>query len=120
MRLCLSGFGNVGRHFVRLLAERRAEIGRRYGIALELTAMASSAGSILSPGPLDLERLLGLGRDPGWAAGYPRYGRADVSGAAVIAAAAADILVEATPSDLRTGEPAPPRRCGLRQIPWAT
>lgn len=98
--LALIGFGNVGKEFVRLLQIKTAILRDTYGIAWRLTGIASRrVGWIADPHGLDAGALL----DRQWPtpAGHPPP---DVR--QWLAAAGADVLIEATSLDRRTGQPA--------------
>ena len=57
--LCIIGFGNVGRAFVRLLQEKRQELQQRYQIAWRVTGVASRRlGWLVAPGGFTPEKLL--------------------------------------------------------------
>jgi homoserine dehydrogenase len=104
-RLILAGLGNVGRNFIRLM-ETQAELLRaRYGVELLLAGAADSGGAALDPGGLDLAEVLAAkaaGRSVATLAGV---GRAGMTGLELARTAEAEILLEATPVNLRDGEP---------------
>lgn len=94
LRIFLNGYGRVGRILAALAHQRRAEIARRYGIAIWLVGIGSRQGAVIdlpgdAPPPADLS-----------ADGRFRPG---LTGPAAFLAAEADLLVEATPTDIRTG-----------------
>jgi len=106
-RLILCGFGNVGRAFTRLLAEKHAQLKQKYGLNLELTAVVDIGGAAISEkGPLPALELLSHVENGGTVETFARYGSPAVSAADVIANCDADVLVEATPTNLIDGEPA--------------
>jgi homoserine dehydrogenase len=50
-RLILCGFGNVGRVFARLVAERQEQVKKTYGLELEVIAVVDIGGAVrLLPG----------------------------------------------------------------------
>jgi homoserine dehydrogenase len=106
-RLILCGFGNVGRAFTRLLAEKHAQLKQKYGLNLELTAVVDIGGAAISEkGPLPALELLFHVENGGTVETFARYGSPAVTGTDVIANCDADVLVEATPTNLIDGEPA--------------
>lgn len=106
-RLILCGLGNVGKNFVRLIAERRDRIKQKYGVNLELAAVVSSGGAALSDhGPLPIKDLLAHVELGGKVETLAGLGQPGISGRKVIQETPADILVEATPTNLKDGEPA--------------
>lgn len=94
LRVFLNGYGRVGRILAELVHWRRAEIARRYGVEIRLAGIGSRHGALIdlpcdAPPPADL-------------AADGRF-RPGLIGPAAFLAAEADLLVEATPTDIRTG-----------------
>jgi homoserine dehydrogenase len=95
--LAMIGFGNVGRRFVRLLQEKDAELRATHGLDWRLTGLAS--------------------RRINWLAGAEGLNPADLLGERFpepaaenvrdwLAAAQADVMLEASSLNWRTGQPA--------------
>lgn len=60
--LAMLGFGNVGRAFVRLLMKKEGELAGRYGLAFNVTGIATGRhGNAIDPAGIDLARALELG-----------------------------------------------------------
>jgi homoserine dehydrogenase len=98
--LCLVGFGNVGRAFVRLLVEKSGELRDAHGIEWRLTGIASRRlGWIAAPDGLEPAAIL-EGRWPAPSASPPKNVRE------WLAAARADVLFEASSLNRHTGQPA--------------
>lgn len=112
-RVTLCGFGRVGRAFAQLLGERRDWLRARYELDLQLVAVADIGGSALAPRRLQsippAELLAHVSRG-GSVEGFGDFGMPGAAGEAVIDSLDADLLVEATPTNLTTGEP------GLRHM----
>ena len=95
MRVGFLGFGNVARALARLLLDRRDELGRRHGLEVRVTLIASrSNGARVDPAGIDLETAL----RNGW--------RSPVSAVEALERAPVDLIFEATPLDPQRGEPA--------------
>lgn len=103
VNLILVGYGNVGRAFFRLQLEKRLLARRRYGLDIGVFAVVEVDGVVASkkfldetslpPGPAsDLER------SPLWKKNLPLD--------ALFRAKEPGVLIECTPTNLRTGEPA--------------
>ena len=110
VRLVLIGLGNLGWRFCEILAERGEALGERYGLRFELVGAADSRGAIHAADGLDPGAIAALKRAGRPVAAYRdpagRPVRAAESGLALIEAAAADVLLEATPVNLdQGGEP---------------
>ncbi|MDP2875004.1 MAG: hypothetical protein Q8O00_02395 [Holophaga sp.] len=104
-RLFLHGLGNVGRRFVRLLLERGDLLEERHGIRLLLIGAADSSGAALCPDGLDLRALLTLKEKEQGIAELPIFGVANQTGQCLLKHAEADLVLEATPTNLWNGEP---------------
>lgn len=104
--LALLGFGNVGRAFARLLVAKREELSRRYGLEWRVVGIATgSHGTAIDPGGISLERASELsrsGRSLANLSELPDPG----DGAAFVRACRADVLIETTPVNYETGQPA--------------
>jgi homoserine dehydrogenase len=98
--LAVIGLGNVGTALVALLRERGEQVRVEYGVDLRVTGvMSRRIGMVADPAGLDLDDVA-TGRLP---AGQP-YDPAGVG--AWLESCAADVLVELSPVDVATGEPA--------------
>ena len=104
MRIIVLGFGIVGKSFSYLLEARRLEIARDFGMNLKVVGVVDSGGAALCCDGLDYE-LLVKAKSAGSVAAYPGYGRSGMSAVEVIDAVEADVVVEATPTNIVTGEP---------------
>lgn len=106
IRLTLIGFGVVGQGFVELLAKKQQYLKQRYDTWLSLVAIASARhGFIYKADGLNLPFLQQLARE-----GRPLTELHDVghwnTALEGLHATASDILIEASPTKLRDGEPA--------------
>ncbi len=102
VNIVIAGFGRVGRAFGRIIAERADSCRERYGLDLIPRAALKSDGGILCEDRLPLETLLavptgGLRESVLWRGGL-RF-------ADIIENMEPGVLVECTPTDLKTGEP---------------
>jgi homoserine dehydrogenase len=91
IRVAIAGFGGVGRATVNLLLTRRNRYRQVYGADVRLVAVSASRSGLADPGGLEPERLDTL--------------ESGLSGPDFIEASGADILIEAGPSNFRTGGP---------------
>ncbi len=106
-RAVLMGFGNVGRAVAELLLERGEDVARERGVAVSLVLVADSSGAAADPAGLDVRRLLDTKARTGRVHDHPG-GQEGMGGVAAIESAAAlgaDLLLEASPTSVRTGEP---------------
>jgi homoserine dehydrogenase len=101
--LILTGFGNVGKAFVRLLVEKHEECRTRYGLDFDLTAVVRRRGAWTARKEGEFFNIADPAAEPmeassGWSPGMTL---AD----ALSRARKPGVLVECTPSNWRTGEP---------------
>ncbi len=107
VRFVLCGLGNVGGALIRLLQERSADIGTTYGIRFVLAAAVDIGGVAVA----ESEKGLPFADiDSGLQSGSPieklmGCGFPGKTGLEIIQEIAADLLVEATPTNLIDGEP---------------
>lgn len=102
LKLALLGFGNAGRAFARLLLDKEAEIEARYDTRVIVTAIAThSRGNLVDPRGIDLAAALTELSEKGHFA-------KSVSGTTmdIVTGADYDVLVEMTPLQILTGQPA--------------
>lgn len=106
VRLALIGFGNVGQGFAHILHDQGAELVRRFDLDVKIVAVCDLLkGSVYDPAgliPVELLATAEAGKSletinapvRGWDAAH------------TIAESGADVLVELSYTDLKTGEPA--------------
>lgn len=105
-RLCLIGFGNVGRAFARLLIKKADELSNRYGVAVAVTGITTgSHGGALNPEGIDLAAALAL-VEAGASLDSLSSTGAPSDTADFIRACPADVVFETTPVNPHTGQPA--------------
>lgn len=105
-RLALIGFGNVGQGFTQILRERGSDYERQFGLRLQIVAVSDLLkGSLYNPEGLDPSEMLtvmGLtGKLDSVAAPYRGW-----DALRTIDETGADVVVELSYTDLKTGEPA--------------
>jgi homoserine dehydrogenase len=102
-RLALVGFGSVGRGLAEILSLHRRRLQERYGADVCIVAACTRRWCVYDPGGIDAATLLqsaASGAVDRW--DCARAWNADE----MIASVDADVLVEASPTDMTTGEPA--------------
>ena len=105
MKILVSGFGVVGRAVVQLLDEQRPMLYRKHGLAPTIVGAIDSRGAAISPTGLDVRLLLETKEKHGSVAAYPAHGVKDARDVDLIAASEADLLIEATPTTVKTPGP---------------
>jgi len=113
------GFGTIGRALGRLLLEKQTLLQETYGATIQPVAVATRRhGCAIDPAGLDMAGLLALA-DSGGRIGKRSLEQSGLEDA--MKESKADILLEITPTDRETGEPAITHirtalRCGLHAI----
>jgi homoserine dehydrogenase len=105
VRLLLIGAGNVGRHFLELITLKRDILHDRLGLRLVLAGVADRSGVAVCSAGLDPCRVVELKLNGQGVAAYPRWGQVDVSALEMVETAQAGLLLEASPVNLRDGQP---------------
>src|SRR5215211_569093 len=104
-RLALIGFGSAGQGLAQILRDHGEALARRYGVDLRIVAVCTQRrGSLYDPEGLDPAALLAAIAHDGHLRNVA--GLRDWSPLDMIEQAAADVLIELSPTDLITGEPA--------------
>ena len=99
------GCGVVGQSFARILIRREAELVKNYGFHPRVVAMVDREGAAVNPKELDLEKMLSSKVEKGTVAANREYGRLAMSALDVIESVEAEVMVEATPTNIKDGEP---------------
>jgi homoserine dehydrogenase len=102
--LALVGLGNVGRRFLRLLIERDDTLREKYGLAFSVHCVVDSSGVAVSDDGFDLARLLEH-KGRGLKLRELRAFDEGLTLAGALDRVQCEILLEASPVDLDTGEP---------------
>ncbi len=105
MRLILAGFGVVGQSFARLLMAQEKELALRYGLVPQVVGVMDSSGWLVDEHGIDMKRALKAKKEQGKVAGKRRNDEASQKPGDVIRDLEAEVLIEATPTNFRNGEP---------------
>ncbi len=101
----MMGFGNVGRAVAELFLRRGEDVAREHGVSMSFVLVADRSGVAVDPDGLDPRRLLDVKARAGGVAAYPGGGRPGLSPLDALRDVEADLLLEASPTSVRTGEP---------------
>ncbi len=105
IKIILCGCGGVGKEFLQLIADRNKEIEQKYHLSLVVLAAVDYRGAAVCdtdkglPAP-NLVDYLKQGKQ---VQTFPEYGKTDITGIQVINNIRADVMVEATPTNLVDG-----------------
>ncbi|ENN96154.1 homoserine dehydrogenase [Methanocaldococcus villosus KIN24-T80] len=101
MRIIIIGFGVIGRGLAKVLYKKREFLRKNYG-DFNVVAIADRSGAIIGE-DIDLKRAIEVKEKSGKIINYPGIEKSSLE---VIKDVDADVVVEVTPSNLDTGEPA--------------
>jgi len=104
-RIIIIGFGNIGRGFAKVLNMKYNFLVEKFGVSPKVVAIVDSKGAAINPKGLDLEKALYIKKSKRTIAFYSGYGKLGVTGLEVLDNVDAEILVEATPTNITDGEP---------------
>ena len=104
-RVIVCGFGRVGREFARLVHEKSERLRAAYALEASIVGIGELNGSLHHPGGIDPAATADAFERDGGFAGHPNL-EADWQGLDLVRSAQADVLIETTPTEVRTGEPA--------------
>lgn len=105
MRIVLVGFGTVGQSLARILIKDRDWLLRNYGFDPQVTTIIDSRGGCRDDNGLDLSRALTVKTQHGTVQKYHEETRGKRTGSLRIPEIEAEVLIETTPSNFKTGEP---------------
>lgn len=103
VKIILCGCGGVGKEFLQLIADRKEEVKEKYGLKLVVLAAVDYLGAAISEKGLPVAELVDFLKKGNQVQTFPVYGKDEISGVEVIAQMDADVMVEATPTDLVDG-----------------
>lgn len=105
MRIILVGFGTVGQSLARIVDSEKRSITEDHGFEPQITTIIDSRGFCTDENGLDLSVALKVKQKSGTVAEYPGKGHRGGGASRNISDSEAEVLVEATPSNFKDGEP---------------
>lgn len=103
MRVQIIGFGNIGQGLAEVLIRKEELLRERYALELKVVSITDITGTAVDEKGLDLSKVLEVMRKGKGLLAYP--GAKKMNGLEAIEALDADVVVEATPTKIRDGEP---------------
>jgi len=105
MRIILVGYGVVGQSLTSILLRRHSDTVRDHGFNPKIVAIVDRGGAAVNPRGLDLERIIKVKKLEGTLAADNEFGHRGMQPLEVIESVEAEVLVEATPTNVKNGEP---------------
>jgi len=103
-KIAIIGFGNVGQGTLEILNNKKDIFHSRYNFDFDVVAIAGhSKGSVLNNDGINIEETLNLVRKMGTIIEHKDH--VDFDSIEIIRNSDANIVVECTPTDIKTGEP---------------
>jgi homoserine dehydrogenase len=106
MRIILVGYGVVGIGVTTILARRYSENLKDTGFNPKIVAIADIDGAVINPRGLSPEKLEAIKQRGYPISKDPDFGRPGISALDVIESVEAEVVVEVTPVNIKTGDPA--------------
>ncbi|RLF84459.1 homoserine dehydrogenase [Thermococci archaeon] len=104
-KIGIIGFGNVGQALVRILHAKKGILKKKYSFDFKVMAIADPIkGSVYDENGLDLKEIVDLLNTKGNIRDYSR-GITDLDSIKMIKETNTNLIVEATPTNVKTGEP---------------
>ncbi|GLC32642.1 homoserine dehydrogenase [Clostridium omnivorum] len=105
MRVAIIGYGGVGRAFVQLLYDKKDYLNRE-GLQIQVNYIIGKNGGIFNSKGIDLKDLIEYGASERDITKYPSGGSNYVSFEKMLQNRDVDVVIELTPTNKETGEPA--------------
>lgn len=105
MRIIIVGFGVVGQSFLHLLTVRSDELLSAHGLRPRIVGIVDRGGAALHGRGLDAKAILRIKKEKGTVAAHPHDGFSRLPAREVIEKTEAEVVVEATPTNVQDGEP---------------
>lgn len=106
LKICMAGFGNLGKRFSQLLLEKGQYITDEYGCKIVVTGISTrSRGTLVNPEGINLQDALDMVINTGkFDINYPGYTTGDTN--EMIEKSQADIFIEMSTLSIEDGQPA--------------
>jgi homoserine dehydrogenase len=104
--IIMMGFGNVGQAMAHLLRKKKTVLASKYDLSIQVTGIATAShGTAIDPGGIDLQKAAAL-KSAGQSLAVLSRQPAPPAGTSFIRACPGDILLETSPVNTETGQPA--------------
>ena len=106
MKLCIIGFGAVGKGVSKVVSMKKKMLIEKYGLDISVVAVTDRSGDAVNPDGLDIELLIETKEKTGKISDYPEYGISNIPSVQVLDDIDYDCLIEVSPTNIDDGEPA--------------
>ncbi|MFW9895409.1 MAG: homoserine dehydrogenase [Candidatus Thorarchaeota archaeon] len=101
VKICLIGKGTVGTNFLQLIHNKRDILKEKFNLNIIITSIFEYGGALINDNGIDIKKVL----DAGSKFRNLPYWNANVTAIDLLSSIEADICIEATPTNSKTGEP---------------
>lgn len=105
VRTVIIGLGNVGRRLLELVDKKRQPLRDRFDLEFVIAGAGDTTGGAEYFRGLDIGTILELKRSGKGITAYPSHGRGEMTPVDVVRSSEASLLVELSPTNLKSGEP---------------
>lgn len=105
MRIAIIGYGGVGKAFLQLLIDKKEELLKE-NINPEVNYIISSKGGVYNSKGIDIEEFINYSKIEKDIINYPLGGSKEVGFENILKNKDVDMVIEMTPTNLETGQPA--------------
>lgn len=103
MKVQLVGFGNIGQGFAKVLLRKRGALKKAYGLDIKVVSISDISGTVSDEKGVNLKKSLDAMSKSGKLINHPDATK--MSSIEAIQKINADVVIEATVSNIKTGEP---------------
>ncbi|MEM2897368.1 MAG: homoserine dehydrogenase [Candidatus Bathyarchaeia archaeon] len=105
MRLTLIGFGTVGQSLIKLLANKKDELTKKFGLNPKFVAIVDTGGAAIDENGINPSKAIEVKKSRKSVAFMDRIGYPGMSATDVIKNVEAEVVIEMTPTNFSNGEP---------------
>ena len=103
LKVQLVGFGVIGQGFAKVLLRKQNMLTEKYGLKIKVVSISDISGTAIDERGIDLKKALKVMEEKRAIIHYPNA--KEIKAIEAIESLDADVVVEATPSNIKTGEP---------------
>jgi homoserine dehydrogenase len=105
MRLTLIGFGTVGQSLIKILANKKDELVKKFGLNPKVIAIVDTKGAAINEAGIDPFKAIEVKRLKGSVSFMDKIGYPGMNAIDVIKNVETDVVIEMTPTNFLNGEP---------------
>ncbi|MFQ5887327.1 MAG: homoserine dehydrogenase [Candidatus Hydrothermarchaeales archaeon] len=103
MKIMIIGFGVIGQGFAKVVLKKEKWLKEKHGLEIKVVSISDVTGTLADDGGVDLKDALNTMEKSGEIIAHPKATK--MSGLDAIKSVDADVVIEVTPTNIKTGEP---------------